>query len=127
VNDPLGGFNGQHSVRVLPNGHLLLFDNGWRHAPPESRAVEYAVDPVAMTATMVWEYRHQPAIFTGYTGSVQRLAAGNTLVGFAALGHATEVRPDGSVAWEGDLTVGGQPYPGYRLIRIASLYQYRRP
>jgi hypothetical protein len=127
ANDPLNGFSGQHCVRVLPDGHLLMFDNGWRHTPPESRAVEYAIDPVAKTATMVWEFRHSPTIFTGFTGSVQRLRNGNTLVGYAAAGHVTEARPDGTVAWEGDILVGGQPYAGYRMIRIASLYQYRQP
>ena len=28
VNDPLEGFCGQHTAQILPNGNLLLFDNG---------------------------------------------------------------------------------------------------
>ena len=28
VNDPEGEFCGQHSPRMLPDGHLLIFDNG---------------------------------------------------------------------------------------------------
>ena len=51
--DRLGGFNGQHSVRVLGNGNLLLFDNGLRHDPSETRAVEYRLDNTAMTATLL--------------------------------------------------------------------------
>ena len=51
--DGLGGFNGQHSVRVLGNGNLLLFDNGLRHDPSETRAVEYRLDTTAMTATLL--------------------------------------------------------------------------
>ena len=57
VGDPHGEFCGQHSARLIPNGHLLLFDNG-NHCleDPEtgdtqrpnsefSRGVEYALDP----------------------------------------------------------------------------------
>ena len=57
VGDLHGEFCGQHSARLIPNGHLLLFDNG-HHCleDPEtgdtqrpnsefSRVVEYALDP----------------------------------------------------------------------------------
>jgi len=30
------GFSGQHSVRVLENGNLLVYDNGLRHSPPRA-------------------------------------------------------------------------------------------
>jgi outer membrane protein assembly factor BamB len=125
--DPLGGFSNQHSVKVLPNGHLLLYDNGASHHPPESRAAEYALDPVAKTATLVWEYRHNPAIYTPGGGAVQRLENGNTFAAFGQAGRATEVRPDGSVAWEAEVTVDGKPAVLYRLVRIASLYRYENP
>ncbi|MEP6573687.1 MAG: aryl-sulfate sulfotransferase [Gemmatimonadota bacterium] len=124
LNDPLGGFNGEHCVRVLANGHLLMYDNGLRHQPAESRAVEYAVDTVAKTATMVWEYRHSPAIFTQFLGAVQRLSSGNTWVAWGAAGHLTEVATDGTVAWEGDVQVSGQNVAVYRAFRIGSLYGY---
>src|SRR2546426_3251407 len=78
VDDPLGGFSSQHSVRVLDNGNLLLYDNGLRHTPPESRAVEYRLDVSTRTATMVWQYRRVPAVFTPFLGSVQRFQNGNT-------------------------------------------------
>ena len=57
VNDPEGEFCGQHAAQVLPNGNLLLYDNGhpcvinpWtnesvgRESGVFSRAVEYAMD-----------------------------------------------------------------------------------
>jgi hypothetical protein len=127
VNDPLGGFSAQHYARILPDGHLLLYDNGTRHSPPETRVVEYALDPVARTATLVWEFRHAPPIYTAYVGSAQRLASGNTAIGYGFAGHAAEVGPDGSVVWEADLRVDGQPSIVYRLVRIGSLYQYQEP
>jgi outer membrane protein assembly factor BamB len=123
VNDPLDGFSAQHSALILPNGNLLLFDNGTRHDPPESRAVEYALDPAAGTATLVWEFRHSPAIYTPFTGSVQRLANGNTLIGYAWVGRAVEVSSAGTVAWEAELAVNGEPPLLYRLTRVTSLYQ----
>ncbi len=56
VGDPHGEFCGQHSARLIPNGHLLLFDNGHhcfidletrdtqRRNLEFSRVVEYALD-----------------------------------------------------------------------------------
>jgi arylsulfotransferase ASST len=127
VNDPLGGFSAQHSARMLPDGNLILLDNGTRHVPPETRAVEYALDFGAKTATMVWEFRHVPAIYNTGVGLVQRLRSGNTFIAYAQVGHATEVAQDGSVRWEVDLRVDGKPAFVYRMVRIASLYEYRDP
>jgi len=52
----------QHSPRIMPNGHLLLFDNGsvrnyyFENPVHYSRAVEYAIDEAAMTVRQVWSY-----------------------------------------------------------------------
>jgi hypothetical protein len=127
VNDTFGDFNAQHSAVMLDNGNLLLYDNGNRHNPQESRAVEYALDTNAMTATQVWEFRHTPAIFTRGVGSVQRLAGGNTVVGFGGAGIVTEISPAGNVVWEGELTIEGTTTAFYRGRRIRSLYEYLRP
>jgi hypothetical protein len=124
LNDALGGPTKQHSVRVLPDGHLLMYDNGVDHPVQESRAVEYALDLQNMTATLVWEYRHSPAIFTNIVGYVQRLQSGNTLVAFGAAGVVNEVSPTGNRLWEGTLLVDGTPTLFYRARRIASLYGY---
>ena len=127
VGDTFGEFNGQHSATMLENGNLLLYDNGLRHNPQETRAVEYALDTNAMTATMVWEFRHNPAIYTPFVGSVQRLTNGNTLVGFGGAGTVTEVDPAGNVVWEATLFVEGTMTTFYRGRRIRSLYQYEKP
>jgi Arylsulfotransferase (ASST) len=127
LGDPLGGFTFQHSARLLPNDHLLLYDNGGGHTPPESRAVEYALDTTAMTATMVWEFRHHPVIYTPGSGAVQRLRSGNTLIAYGQKGRANEVTPDGEVVWEAEVSVDGKPPSIYRLVRIVSLYRYLTP
>jgi arylsulfate sulfotransferase len=124
-NDPLRGFSGQHSVRVVEGGDFLMFDNGLRHDPPESRAVQYRLDTLAMTATMVWQYRHTPPIYTDSRGSVQRLGNGHTLVGFSVRSFAVEVGVGGQVVWEGQLTFDGvRAPPFYRIWKVASLYGY---
>jgi hypothetical protein len=128
LDDPLGGFDGQHTARVLPNGHLLIFDNGWMHSPPASRAVEYAIDTVSKTATMVWQYSASPPIFNDFTGSAERLANGNTVVAWTRQGIVDEVSPDGTLLSRATLESSpGQAATPYRVTRIKSLYSYARP
>ncbi len=127
VGDPLNGFYGQHSIRVLDNGHLLIYDNGLHHPAPESRAVEYALDTQAMTATMVWQFRHTPPISTTIVGSVERLQNGNTLVAFALNGVVDEVDPSGNLVWEAQLNNAAMVLNTYRIRRLPSLYQFQKP
>ncbi|HEY6170803.1 MAG TPA: aryl-sulfate sulfotransferase [Candidatus Kapabacteria bacterium] len=68
-------FSRQHSIRVLPNGHYILFDNGNYNIPQVSRVCEYVIDTAAMTATLVWQYRRTPDIYAYAMGSVQYLPA----------------------------------------------------
>jgi arylsulfate sulfotransferase len=126
--DPLEGFSAQHSVRSLDNGNLLIFDNGTRHATPVSRAVEYQLNTAAHTATKMWEFTHAPPYYTAFTGSVQRLANGNTLIGwtFVKPFAASEVSPSGTTVWEGIFNAPTPQIP-YRFTKIASLYEYRKP
>ncbi|MEP7383908.1 MAG: aryl-sulfate sulfotransferase [Gemmatimonadota bacterium] len=50
----------QHAPLVMPNGHVMLFDNGdnrnFGGSPAYSRAVEFAIDPAAKTVRQVWAY-----------------------------------------------------------------------
>ena len=126
VGDPLGGFSAQHYVRVLPNGHLLLFDNGWRHQPQESRAVEYALDVKNRRATMVWQFHHSPPFFCAFVGSAQRLKNGNTLIGWGYVGVVSEVDSHGNTIWEGTLTSPATA-SFYRMLKLPSLYRYEIP
>ena len=102
LNDPLNGPSYQHDIRVLPNGNITMMDNGNYHSPSVSRAVEYHLDTVAMTATLVWQYRNVPDRFTWWMGNVQRLPSGNTLINWAdaSLPKLTEVTPAGTKVME---------------------------
>ncbi len=101
-NDNNGGFFGfshQHTSTILPNGNLLLFDNGNLRIPNFSRAVEYKVDEKNKKVTKVWEYRNTPDIYSNFMGSVKRLPNGNTLINWGEK-KISEIKPDKSIALE---------------------------
>ena len=127
LDDPLGGFRGQHGVQVLENGNLLFLDNRRGAVPSSARAVEYQLDTDEMTAKLVWEFRPSPAVASPIMGSVQRLVNGNTVLGLAIPARVMEVDPGGGVVSDATLTMGGAPAQFYRAIRIASLYAYSAP
>lgn len=110
-------FSYQHHIQRLPNGHITFFDNGNQRTPQFSRAVEYQLDEVNKTATLIWEYRHTPDIYASAQGSVQRQPNGNTLIGWGDAGlfglpTITEVHPDNSIALELSLP------KAYRSMRV---------
>jgi hypothetical protein len=117
MNDPFEGFSAQHDIRALGNGRYTVFDNGNLHRRPETRAVEYDLDPVNMTATLVWQYRHSPPRFTPWMGNAQRLPNGNTLINYAdaSLPKIVEVRPDGSKALEMDFVEPANTYRAFKF------------
>ena len=100
VDDDFGGFSQQHDASLLPNGDVMLFDNGNEHNPPVSRVVRYRLDHEEKTATLVWEVRHEPDLFCEGGASAQYLDNGNTLIGWSLGGVVTMVDPDGQVLWE---------------------------
>jgi|HubBroStandDraft_6_1064221.scaffolds.fasta_scaffold21510_3 hypothetical protein len=127
LNDPLGFFSGQHNAHFLPNGDLIVFDNGLRHNPPHTRAAEYAINETAKTATLVWEYEPQPMVFASFIGSVGRFQNGNTLVGFGAVGQIDEIDPLNNLLARAFFTNHGAAGEFYRSYRLPSLYQYAVP
>lgn len=97
------GFSMQHDIRRLPNGDITLFDNADCLSPVYSRAVEYALDEVNMTATMVWEYRTSPDTYGPFMGNVQRRDSQGTMIGWGGTEpdpKLTDLNPDGSVGLE---------------------------
>lgn len=100
-----GDFGG-HAMNLLPNGHYMIYDNGGRGptgAP--SKAHEYILDQVGKVATRVWTYTSSPAIKAWHRGNAQRLANGNTMIGWggasgAAIPTCTEVNAAGQKVFE---------------------------
>jgi len=110
---------GQHALTVLPNGHLLLFDNGLRrHFKADlsySKAVEYEINEEAKTIRQVWQYgkERDKEMSSPITSDVDALPeTGNRLItsgnvrGTEKPGHAKMVEvtyPDNKVVFEADI------------------------
>jgi hypothetical protein len=87
---------GPHDARILPNGHVMIFDNGL-NARKWSRVIE--VDPT--TDAIVWSYEapEKSDFYTASRGSNQRLPNGNTLITSSEQAEVFEVTPEGEVVW----------------------------
>lgn len=81
----------QHHPTLLPNGHILLFDNG------QSASQIIELDP--LTNAVVWRYAPLKGFYSESAGSVQRLPNGNTLITESDPGVVFEVTPDGDTVW----------------------------
>ncbi len=121
IDDHLGGFNKQHDVRRIENGNITMFDNGTQHQPMLSRAVEYDIDEVNKTATLVWDYAHPDSIVAMSMGSVQRLPNNNTLINWGFF-FETNILNIGALITEIDYdknTVFELSYPtGYYTYKV---------
>ncbi|NQT24070.1 aryl-sulfate sulfotransferase [candidate division KSB1 bacterium] len=104
INDPYE-LDYQHHARPVPGkpNHYTVFDNGNHRTPEFSRAVEFRVDTVNMTAENVWEFRYSPDLYASGMGSVQRLPNGNTFIDWGRgppTSWACEVDSSGNVIYE---------------------------
>jgi len=90
-----GELDRPHQPTLLPNGNILLFDNG--HSRGWSRVIEY--DPVS--DEVVWEYRDDDPydFFSRGRGACQKLPNGNVLITESAEGRVFEVTSTGDVVW----------------------------
>ena len=118
-------FYSQHMPSLLPDGTVLLYDNGNERPgmAQYSRAVRFDVDAESMTATQLWSY--QTPAYTPFLGGAERLESGHILVSAGGQRDDTvpasmiEVDPDdaNAVIWQVD-------YPAsyfYRARRASNL------
>lgn len=114
----------QHDASHLPNGNVLIFDNGAHrlNVPlPYSRVIE--VDPE--TNEIVWQYFDQDPLdfFSPYISGAQRLPNGNTLITEGNFGRLFEVTTQGQVVWEyispffGETPIFGESNHVFRAYR----------
>ena len=125
--NPSDQFYHQHDVKMLPNGDILLFDNGQSRPDDQggqySRAEELKLDFTTMQATKVWEYRNVPDLFSSAVGSAVRLSNGNTVVDFGvdpvtedpSIFTVVEADPNGNpvASYHHKLTRKGRPVSGH--------------
>jgi hypothetical protein len=96
-----GPWVGQHDPDLLPNGHILLFDNNGRYdteGHDKSRVIEF--DP--HTYNIAWSYAgdaNKPLDST-IRSAQERLPNGNTLITESEGGRLIEVAPSGQIVWE---------------------------
>lgn len=95
-----GTFRQQHDVDLLPNGHIMLFDNEGNVMKSTGKSRSIEIDP--KTGGIVWEYdgTEMDPMYSENRGSQQRLSNGNTLISEANAGRLIQVTPDGDVVWE---------------------------
>lgn len=104
---------GQHTPVIMPNGHILVFDNGYGRNHKKtpftdpgqySRIVEYEVDETNKTVKQVWEYgKDRPECYAMAMSSVQYLpqtghvlfcpGVGNKLSNGSYGGRVVEIDP----------------------------------
>ena len=104
-------FYNQHDVTQLPNGNIVMIDNGNTRPQPGgagrrdwsrdldvqySRAVEYRLDFETMVASQAWKMR--PGLYSSHGGSVRPAANGGYIVSFCCdnEGFATHAYPPAS-------------------------------
>ncbi len=122
INDNLG-FSQQHDIRRFTNGDISIFDNGVYHPTPRSSAVEYNLDEINMTATLVSRIYHDN-IFTQTEGSVELLANGNKIIcwGQNLNPVLTEFTPDDSVAGEISYKTYMNTYRAFKYLWQTTLF-----
>ncbi len=128
---------GQHAASRLPNGNILMYDDGdYRgfydnQSVPKisySRAVEYAIDEQAKTIKLVWEFNNNKSIFTPYTGFVQQLTSSSRVIAYMD-GHygnlntpkIVEIDNANQIKFEADINSGLKSFY-YRSWKV-DLYQ----
>jgi hypothetical protein len=106
-----------HSPTMLPDGRILLFDNGYHRG--YSRVIE--IDP--SSGKILWSYEGEPrnSFFSKEQGSAQRLANGNTLICESDRGRVFEVTRQGEMVWEywSPVVAGSKRKRIYKMIRLA--------
>jgi hypothetical protein len=84
---------GQHTPTMLPDGRILVFDNG--RYREQSRVI--MIDPYILD--VVWEYT-EPDLYSLSQSSVQMLPNNNMLVTEAEEGRVIEITPKKEIVWE---------------------------
>ncbi len=129
-NEGIVHFEG-HDFHRLSNGNVIIFNGGLANGTRKSRVHEYALDEVHKVATHVWSYVPDEMIATSARGSAQRLANGNTFIGWGTANAAahmppecTEVTADGKKVFE--LRFDHAQLDSYRAFRIVYPPQAQR-
>jgi hypothetical protein len=111
--------SGPHQPSVMPDGRILVFDNGLN----ARRTRLIIVDP--NTRKVVWNWSADPpgSFFCPLAGGCERLANGNLLVTNSPAGGAFELTMDGQIVWQMTLPVSvyGQERGRVSIYRMSAV------
>ena len=99
----------QHDIRELADGTITLHDNASNTGRPP-RAVRFAIDEAARTATPVEEIFESAVPSSSCCGSSRRLAGGNWVTSWGGTNLITESTPTGERAFELKFAAGETSY-----------------
>ncbi len=90
----LGLLDGQHQPTMVPDGKILIFDNGTFRG----RSAVVEMDPAS--GEVVWTYEDGANFYSPFRSGVQRLPNGNTLICESDAGRIFEVTCRGRIVWD---------------------------
>ena len=90
----LGTLDGQHQPTMLPDGHILIFDNG------TYRGYSAVIEIEPASGEIVWQYDDGENFYSPYRSGVQRLPNGNTLICESDAGRIFEVTARKEIVWD---------------------------
>jgi hypothetical protein len=91
-----GELSGPHQPSMLPDGRVLVFDNG----VDLGRTRLLAVDPGTREVVWSWLARPPHSFFCPLAGGCEAMANGNLLVTNSTTGAAFELSMDGRIVWQ---------------------------
>jgi len=85
---------GEHGLHLFEPNKILIFNNNNNSASQGSIVFEVMIN--GNTATKGWSYTASPAVANMVMGDIQRMANGNTIIGYSTRGVLHEVSSSGA-------------------------------
>jgi len=120
-----GELVGPHDPWLLPNGNIVVFDNGLRpNSPAKPRFFSRVVEIDPTQNRIVWQYTppRRTDFFSSSRGGAQPLPNGDVLVTESTKGRVFEINRQGEVVWDyrnTDFREDGQRRTIYRMYRMS--------
>ena len=124
-----GELLGPHMPTMLPNGNLLIYDNG-NNVSRRIRGFTRIIELDPLSGRIFWSYQYPPSFYSPSRGSAERLPNGNCLIAHSDSGRLFEVTSEGDVVWEllnDTLSEKGQRDPIYRTTHYSSGFSALSP
>lgn len=109
------GLDGPHAASLLPNGNVLVYDNGLLRG--YSRILE--IDPLSNRIVWQFQAKHPQDFYNRTGGHVQKLAGGNVLLTDSSRYQVLEVTPEQRIVWK---WINPERTFVYRMTRLP--YEY---